>query len=81
MQGDGTTIRSVNAFPTGSLTIFNPKFRGRGHVFPWANAFVGRSQSKFEAPVKKSSGQGSWKHINYVCSASSLESKLFYFMS
>ena len=30
-----------------------PKFRGHGHVFPWANTFVGQGQSKFEAPVKK----------------------------
>ena len=55
--GGGTTIHSVNAFPTAVLTIltdsFNPKFRGRGHIFPWANAFVGQGQSKFEAPVKK----------------------------
>ena len=25
---------------------------GRGHVFPWANAFVGQGQSQFEAPVR-----------------------------
>ena len=47
------TIHSVSALTTGGFDHLDRQFIGLiGHIFPWANAFVGQGQSQSEAPVE-----------------------------
>ena len=45
IQGGVIPIEPIQTFPTGGFDRLDPKFRGRGHVFPWAKAFVGQAKA------------------------------------
>ena len=44
-QGGVTPMSPFRHFRPAVLTVLTTKFRGRGHVFLWANAFVGQAKA------------------------------------